>query len=136
MDSLAEKVQDKSNAEVSFDPTTASDIPAPQSVQSIVQDILALPVTESGKNFSGRQLQRLTLARAFLRKPKVFILDESTANLDSENMDAVLGNLEAYALKNGAGICYISHDNRIVSRCDRVVQPRNLLITETKPSIA
>jgi len=136
LDSLAEKVQDKSTAEGSLTTSSTSDITANQSVQSIVQDILSLSVTENGKNFSGGQLQRLTLARAFLRKPKVFILDESTANLDGENMDAVLSNLEAYAQKNGAGICYISHDNRIVSRCDRVVQPHNLLLAETKSNIA
>ena len=92
-----------------------------------VRDVLALEVAEKGENFSGGQRQRLTLARAFLRTPKLFIFDESTANLDGESMGMVLSNLEDHARKHGAGILYISHDNRVVSRCDQVIHLHNLL---------
>lgn len=91
------------------------------------RDVLALEVAEKGENFSGGQRQRLTLARAFLRTPKLFIFDESTANLDGESMGVVLSNLEYHARKHGAGILYISHDDRVVSRCDQVIHLHNLL---------
>ena len=100
------------------------------------RDVLALEVAEKGENFSGGQRQRLTLARAFLRTPKLFIFDESTANLDGESMGVVLNNLEYHARKHGAGILYISHDDRVVSRCDHIIHLHNLLTKDEIPEAA
>lgn len=91
------------------------------------QRILERNISEGAGNLSGGQRQRLALARAFLRTPRLYALDESTAGLDEHTADLVLTNFERHAATSGAGILYISHDSNVVGRCDVVIEISNSL---------
>lgn len=88
-------------------------------------EVLECQIGEKADELSGGMKQRLNLARAFLRSPRVFIFDEITANLDEEARDFVLGNIEAYAASIGAGIVYISHDENVAKRCKAIITIHN-----------
>lgn len=53
-------------------------------------------VNERGVNFSEGQLQRISIARALLRKSKIIIMDEATSALDAETENRVLENIMTY----------------------------------------
>lgn len=76
-------------------------------------------VSQGGKNFSGGQKQRLTIARALVRKPEILILDDSASALDYLT-DKKLR--EAIAAMDDAPTTFIvSQRASSVINCDRIV---------------
>lgn len=84
-------------------------------------------ISEKADELSGGMKQRLSLARAFLRHPKLYVFDEITANLDGKSTNYVLSKIESHAKKIGAGIVYISHDPMVVARCNKIITLKNKL---------
>lgn len=82
--------------------------------------IAALPqgldtvISERGSNLSGGQKQRVMLARALALNPKVLLLDDFTARVDSTTEQAILKNVHA----NYPGITLISVTQKIASVAD------------------
>jgi ATP-binding cassette, subfamily B, bacterial PglK len=75
-------------------------------------------VNYSGSNFSGGQIQRLSIARSLYFNPKFVILDESTNSLDGLNESKLLEEIKR--LKNKIAFVIISHKSSTISYCDRV----------------
>lgn len=72
--------------------------------------------------------QRIAIARAIIKKSKVLILDEPTANLDSESEKLIIESL--IKLKDEMIIILIAHKESIINMCDKIYQISNGKIAE------
>ena len=76
-------------------------------------------VAQSGKNFSGGQRQRLTIARALVRKPEILILDDSASALDyltdRKLREAIAG------MQNPPTTFIVSQRTSSVLSCDKII---------------
>jgi ABC-type multidrug transport system fused ATPase/permease subunit len=77
------------------------------------------PVGERGARLSGGQVQRLALARAFLKDAPLLVLDEATANLDPE-VEALVQEALGRLLR-GRTALLIAHRLPTVYRADRIL---------------
>jgi ATP-binding cassette subfamily C protein CydD len=64
-------------------------------------------VGEGGRGLSAGQVQRLALARLFLRSPRLLLLDEPTAHLDAKSEELV--NASIAALSRGRSMIMVTH---------------------------
>ena len=74
---------------------------------------------------SGGEQQRVALARALALEPKILLADEPTGNLDSATGGAVLELLLEEQRRRQLSMILVTHDERIASRCERVVQMKD-----------
>jgi len=104
---------------------TQDEIYAATRAAAVHDFILSLPegyqthIGERGARLSGGQLQRIALARAFLKNAPVIVLDEATANLDAETEHQI--NAALKRLCEGRTALIIAHRLGTVARADQVV---------------
>ena len=78
-------------------------------------------VSEGGNNLSGGQRQRIAIARIFLRKPKILILDEATSVLDNTSEKYIQAEIEKMKQENNTTIIAIAHRLTTLKNCDRII---------------
>jgi len=74
---------------------------------------------------SGGQQQRVAVARAVAAKPRLVLADEPTANLDSENGEALLKMMRELRDEHDMTFVFSTHDPLVVSYASRVVTIRD-----------
>jgi ATP-binding cassette subfamily B protein len=89
----------------------------------LAADIRAMPmgmqtlVPEGGGTFSGGQRQRLAIARALVRRPKLLIFDEATSALDNRTQAIVTRSLEQLAVSR----LVVAHRLSTIVHADRII---------------
>ncbi len=84
-------------------------------------------VSEGGGNLSGGQRQRLLIARAMVKKPRIFLFDEATSALDNQTQAVVSHSLDAIQ----ATRIVIAHRLSTIARADRIVVIEKGVVVQT-----
>lgn len=77
------------------------------------------PVRERGNNFSAGQRQLLSFARTIIHEPSVMILDEATANIDTETELLIQDSMEK--MKNIGTMLVVAHRLSTIQGADRII---------------
>ncbi|PGH15372.1 hypothetical protein AJ80_05556 [Polytolypa hystricis UAMH7299] len=110
------------------------DIYAACRTASVHDKVMAFPdryetqVGERGLRLSGGEKQRIAIARAILKSPRIILMDEATASLDSETERTIQASLQK--LSSGRTTITIAHRLSTIIHCDEIVVLHNGSIVE------
>ena len=74
----------------------------------------------NGKKLSGGEIQKIAIARALVRKPRLLIFDEVTNHLDIESQKLILNIITS--LKGKVTMLFVSHSNQINLGFDKIIR--------------
>jgi ATP-binding cassette, subfamily B, bacterial len=77
-------------------------------------------IGEGGVKVSGGEKQRLSIARALLRRPHLLVFDEATSSLDSLTEEGIVGTIRAVASGGDAMTVLIAHRLSTILHADRI----------------
>jgi putative ABC transport system ATP-binding protein len=81
--------------------------------------------TRRPMDLSGGQQQRVAIARALVKEPKLILADEPTANLDSENSEAILSLMQELNRKMNTTFLFSTHDPLVMKFARRLLTIRD-----------
>ncbi len=71
---------------------------------------------------SGGQQQRVSIARALIKKPKIILADEPTANLDSKTGESIVKLMQELNKKDGVTFIFSTHDKLVMKHAKRLIE--------------
>jgi len=117
------------NIKLSKDEATIQEVIEAASKSKIHKLISSLPnqydtlVSEAGENFSGGEIQRIALARAYLRNAPIILVDEPTANLDPIIEEEIMNDM--FDLFKGKTVLIIAHRLNTIIKADKIIVLKN-----------
>lgn len=106
----------------------ACEIAGCYSVIKNLPDGLDSTLGEHGYKISGGEAQRVSIARALVRKPRVMVFDEATSNLDSHNEQIIQKTLES--CRKECTLIVIAHRLSTITSADQIVVLNNGRVSE------
>lgn len=91
---------------------------------------LSLRRTAYPEKLSGGERQRVAIARALMNDPAVLFADEPTASLDASRGLDVVSMIAKQVKDQGKSAVMVTHDDRVLPLCDRVLFLKNGRLTE------
>ena len=81
---------------------------------------------------SGGEQQRVSIARAVAKQPKLLLCDEPTGALDYETGKQVLKILQDMSRKSGATVVIVTHNSSLAPIADRVIHMRDATVSRVE----
>jgi ATP-binding cassette subfamily B protein len=81
---------------------------------------LDTPIGEGGVKLSGGEKQRLSIARALLRRPSLLVFDEATSSLDSITEEGITRTLQDLSAWRKHTVILVAHRLSTVMHADRI----------------
>jgi putative ABC transport system ATP-binding protein len=82
---------------------------------------------------SGGEKQRVAIARAWMNNPAILFADEPTASLDASRGNDVVTMLAKQVKTEGKAVIMVTHDERVLHLCDRVLYLNNGVLVSNTP---
>ena len=100
-------------------------IPAVERKQTVLQSLEWVGLTDKIKSrpaqLSGGECQRVSIARAMVKTPKIVLADEPTANLDAKNSHNILQTMEKLNRELKTTFIFATHDEKVIQYLRRKI---------------
>ena len=103
----------------------------PMDAQEVMEDVgLGERLDNFPAQLSGGEQQRVSIARALAKNPKLLLCDEPTGALDYNTGKAILKLLQDTCREKGTTVILITHNSAIAPMADRVIKIKNGMVSE------
>ena len=107
--------------------------PDPLDAQEVLRDVgLADRMNNFPAQLSGGEQQRVSIARALAKNPKLLLCDEPTGALDDQTGRTILQLLQDTCREKGVTVIVITHNSALTPMADRVIRIRSGTVAEMK----
>ena len=105
--------------------------PDPLDAQEVLRDVgLADRMNNFPAQLSGGEQQRVSIARALAKNPKLLLCDEPTGALDDQTGRTILQLLQDTCRQKGVTVIVITHNSALTPMADRVIRIRSGTVAE------